>query len=158
MGLNINDAMRIKLGDSFKHITNTLESRGIDYKIPYKGRGLQSENTDEQSIVLYLEKYGVELNIMNGKVIYIKTSDLKSNTLIDINDTHNTVEVLNAIISKISELFGVTKRDITVETFDGERYNTVLKLKMEETHTVRVSVLCDAHNIAHIHTVRLLVK
>ena len=158
VGLNINDTLRIKLGDSFERITSTMDKEGIKYKIPYKGKDVKSDNMNEQSIVMFLETFGAELNILNDKIIYIKSYDLKSNTLFDITEHKGTIEILRAIINEISKLFEVPERNITVETFDSKKYTTVLKLKIDATHTVRVGILCNSQNKAHINTVRLIMK
>lgn len=151
IGLNINNKVKVKLGESLDTITNKLDEEEVNYKIPFKGN-----NEAEQSIIILLEKYGVELTISDNKVVYIKSTDYGANILVAISLNDSPVEMLNIIRESLSASIGVDERHIAIESFDMAKLNTVFRIKVGELN-VKISIVCVRNNM-YIHTVGIVYK
>lgn len=156
IGLNICDGVRVKIGDSFEDTIKKLDGMNIKYNIPYMGRDVLSDNIGEQSVIIFLEEYGVELNVVNDEVTYIRTSNINSNAVFKVDVMDKSVNILKNIIKKTADVFEISSDDIILESFEGKNLNTTLKIRKDKDTFIRINIIFNMHNeTAHIHTIRL---
>ncbi len=156
IGLNICDGVRVKIGDSFEDTIKKLDDMNIKYNIPYMGRDVLSDNIGEQSVIIFLEEYGVELNVVNDEVTYIRTSNINSNAVFKVDVMDKSVNILKNIIKKTADVFEISSDDIILESFEGKNLNTTLKIRKDKDTFIRINIIFNMHNeTAHIHTIRL---
>ena len=154
VGLYISEGIRVRIGDTFSSITSKLENSKVDYKIPYDGT---RDINKEKSIILFIEQCGVELTIVDKKVVYIKSYNDTSNTIIDLGDNNDPIIVLQSIILGVGDALGVDTKSIYLESFDSDNYTTTLKIKVDKSKFIRISIRGNKESKAyHINTVRLV--
>ena len=147
IGLNVGSNVYISIGQTFNCIKESLEKAKIEYNIPFDNT---KSNSDNKVIVLYIDKCGVELNIINNKVTYIKSNNYDSNILFEIEDIpDNKAILLKSILKKICDKYSIEYKNIQVESYDTSNLNIVLRLY----NSIKISIICNGRNI-HIHTVK----
>lgn len=154
IGLNIGDNVVVRIGETLQEIKDDLEKSKIEYTVPFKSDE-SADKTEAQVVVMYLEQYGVELNLIDNKVIYIKSTNYESNILAQLDgELSDPISVLNDTKNKISSLFNVAVKDIIVSSYDTNNSSMTLKIKLDTGKYVKISTICDGRNV-HIHTVKV---
>lgn len=150
IGLNIAEGVRVRIGDSLETITSSMDEHNIDYTIPYKAQSRAGIN-----MVMFMEKFGVELNISDNKIIFIKSNNTESNYLMQLSDGMSPVEALLKIKNNMSTNFEVKQSDIRIDKFDGRTLNSTLSIPMVNGGKVKIELIMGAHQKVYMHSIEL---
>jgi len=137
IGLNITQGVRVRLGDTIENVITALTANQIKYT--------HIERTDTQKdlqdIVILMEEYGVELNILNGHITFIKSSNTQANHIANLEEDHPII-TLNLIKLAVMKLFNLEAESIFIDRFDSKTYHTSLSIPYH-TDTIQGTVRLD---------------
>lgn len=150
IGLNIADGVRARVGDTIDKLTTSMKKHNIDYTIPYKNA--VGSNID---MVMFMEKCGVELNIYNNIIIFIKSNNNESNYIMQLNDEMSPVEALKTIKSNLADAFNIKASDIRIDKFDGTSLNSTLSIPISETEKAKIELIMGANQKVYMHSIGL---
>lgn len=150
IGLNIADGVRVSIGDKIEDITDTMNKHKVEYTIPYKTR-----NNNNVEMIMFMEKCGVELNIKNGSITYIKSNNSNSNYIMQLDSEMTAVEALEHIKKTLSSEFKVDESSIRIDRFDGKTMNSMLSIPFKGDLKVKVELIKGAHEKIFMHSIQL---
>lgn len=150
IGLNIVDELKINIGDSIENIKKSLEDRNIEYKI----HDVKGKSDKIKTNIMYIQEQGVEINIEDDSINFIKSSNDKLNYIFAIEEG-NSINMLSQIINNVSSAFSIDKKDITVNEFDGNNLRTIITIKIG-SKALKMSLMLGFNNKVYINTIRLL--
>lgn len=150
IGLNIAEGVRVRVGDTIEKITSSMKEHNIEYVIPYKNE--VGANID---MVMFMEKCGVELNIYNGIIIFIKSNNNESNYIMQLGDSMSPVEALSTIKNNLATAFNIKPSDIRIDKFDGSSLNSTLSIPISNTEKVKIELIMGAHQKVYMHSIGL---
>lgn len=150
IGLNIAEGVRVRIGETLNDVKASLEQNKIKYDIPY-----QAESKGNIDMVMFLEHCGVELNVNNGVLTYIKTNNGDSNFIMQLGQGMTPVEALKTIKKNLAESFKITSSDIRIDRFDGKSLNSALSIPMDNGYKVRLELVMGIHQRVFLHSIQL---
>lgn len=150
IGLNIADGVRVRVGDTLESITSSMEEHNVEYTIPYS-----SEEGNSKEMIMFMEKCGVELNILNGKIVYIKSNNNESNYIMQLKDGMTPIEALMTIRQNLAEAFSIQPNDIRIDRFDGKSLDSMLSIPISGTEKVKIELIMGVHQQIFMHSIAL---
>ncbi len=150
IGLNIADGVRVRVGDTIDSVITSLQKNKIEYNIPYK-----AEESGKVDMVMFLEHCGVELNINNGQLTFIKTNNNESNFIMQLEPGMTPVSALKTIKSNLASEFGIKSTDIRIDRFDGKSLNSALSIPMTHGEKVKLELVMGIHQKVFLHSIQL---
>ena len=150
IGLNIADGVRVRVGDTLESITSSMEEHNVEYTIPYS-----SEEGNSKEMIMFMEKCGVELNILNGKIVYIKSNNNESNYIMQLKDGMTPIEALMTIRQNLAEAFSIQPNDIRIDRFDGKSMDSMLSIPISGTEKVKIELIMGVHKQIFMHSIAL---
>lgn len=150
IGLNIADGVRVRVGDTLESITSSMEEHNVEYTIPYS-----SEEGNSKEMIMFMEKCGVELNILNGKIVYIKSNNNESNYIMQLKDGMTPIEALMTIRQNLAEAFSIQPNDIRIDRFDGNSMDSMLSIPISGTEKVKIELIMGVHQQIFMHSIAL---
>ena len=150
IGLNIADGVRVRVGDTLESITSSMEEHNVEYTIPYS-----SEEGNSKEMIMFMEKCGVELNILNGKIVYIKSNNNESNYIMQLKDGMTPIEALMTIRQNLAEAFSIQPNDIRIDRFDGKSMDSMLSIHISGTEKVKIELIMGVHQQIFMHSIAL---
>lgn len=150
IGLNIVDGVRARVGDTLDSITASMDEHKVEYTIPYRNQS--GSNID---MVMFMEKCGVELNISNGIITFIKSNNNASNYIMQLGQGMTPVEALQTIKENLAKAFNIDKSDIRIDKFDGQSLNSTLSIPISNNKKVKIELLMGAHQKVYMHSIAL---
>ena len=150
IGLNIAEGVRVRVGDTIDSVTSSLEANKIHYEIPYK-----DENKGKIDMIMFLESCGVELNVSNGRLTFIKTNNSDSNFIMQLEQGMSPVEALKTIKGNLAESFNITAQSIRIDRFDGKSLNSALSIPMPNGEKVKLELVMGIHQKVFLHSIQL---
>lgn len=150
IGLNIADGVRVRVGDTLESITSSMEEHNVEYTIPYS-----SEEGNSKEMIMFMEKCGVELNILNGKIVYIKSNNNESNYIMQLKDGMTPIEALMTIRQNLAEAFSIQPNDIRIDRFDGKSMDSTLSIPISGTEKVKIELIMGVHQQIFMHSIAL---
>lgn len=151
IGINVAKELKIGIGDSIEKLKNFTDSSKIKYKIMY-----EDVNNTTIDLVVYMEDYGVEINVKDGYITYIKSNNSELNCITQLSGCKTPTDALKAIKSAVSLKFAIEKRFITIEKFNWEDMYTVLLIYGNSANTIRVELTRGVNNMIFMHSISLL--
>ncbi|MBR1455429.1 MAG: hypothetical protein IJ593_12430 [Lachnospiraceae bacterium] len=152
IGLNILENVRISIGDSTNNIINKLKNSGINYKI------ISNKFNTIDNYVIYIDKYGLEINSENDNIIMIKIVNSNLNRLITV-DSNNPIEMLNKIKNKIKELFDIQdERLINIYRFNSISSSSVVTIPYNENSNVTLNLVRGYDDAIYIEKIKVVKK
>lgn len=150
IGLNIADGVRVRVGDKISDVTESLKQNKIEYEIPY-----QAESRGKIDMVMFLEHCGVELNINNGRLTFIKTNNSDLNFIMQLEQGMTPVEALKKIKQNLADSFKIMSNDIRIDRFDGRSLNSALSIPMDNGEKVKLELVMGIHQKVFLHSIQL---
>lgn len=150
IGLNIADGVRVRVGDTLESITSSMGEHNVEYTIPYS-----SEEGNSKEMIMFMEKCGVELNILNGKIVYIKSNNNESNYIMQLKDGMTPIEALMTIRQNLAEAFSIQPNDIRIDRFDGKSMDSMLSIPISGTEKVKIELIMGVHQQIFMHSIAL---
>ena len=150
IGLNIADGVRVRVGDTLESITSSMEEHNVEYTIPYS-----SEEGNSKEMIMFMEKCGVELNILNGKIVYIKSNNNESNYIMQLKDGMTPIEALMTIRQNLAEAFSIQPNDIRIDRFDCKSMDSMLSIPISGTEKVKIELIMGVHQQIFMHSIAL---
>ena len=150
IGLNIVDGVRARVGDTLDSITTSMDEHKVEYTIPYRNQS--GANID---MVMFMEKCGVELNISNGIITFIKSNNNVSNYIMQLGQGMTPVEALQTIKENLAKAFNIDKSDIRIDKFDGQSLNSTLSIPISNNKKVKIELLMGAQQKVYMHSIAL---
>ena len=152
IGLNILENVRISIGDSTNNIINKLKNSGINYEI------ISNKFNTIDNYVIYIDKYGLEINSENDNIIMIKIVNSNLNRLITV-DSNNPIEMLNKIKNKIKELFDIQdERLINIYRFNSISSSSVVTIPYNENSNVTLNLVRGYDDAIYIEKIKVVKK
>ena len=149
IGLDIVSGLRISIGDNLQIIENRLYTMNIKYTIPYR-----SNNSSVNNIIMYIEQYGVELNTVDGIVVFIKSSNSDLNYLCDADE--NSIKTLDTVKNSVARNFGVDKKVISVERFEARTSKSVISVPFSNNMRVKITAILGLKRRMFVETIELI--
>lgn len=150
IGLNIADGVRVRIGDTLESITKSMDDHKVEYTIPYK-----SGNSGNIDMVMFMEKCGVELNIISNRIVFIKSNNTESNYIMQLTEDMTPVEALKMIKETLAESFNIKVSDIRIDRFDGRSLNSMLSIPISSARKVKIELITGIHNKVYMHSLEL---
>ena len=150
IGLNIADGVRVRIGDKIEDVTANMDKHNVEYTIPYKAQKGRDTN-----MVMFMEQCGVELNIINKMIVFIKSNNTESNYIMQLMDGMSPIEALNKIRENLAESFNIKKADIRIDKFDGTSLNSMLSIPLTGTMKIKLELITGLHNRVYLHSLEL---
>ena len=150
IGLNIADGVRVRVGDTLENVTSSLDKNRIEYNIPYK-----AEKSGKVDMVMFLEHCGVELNVNNGILTFIKTNNNESNFIMQLEQGMSTLDALLTIKNNLAKSFDVPAKDIRIDSFDGKTLNSMLSIPITEVYKVKLELVMGIYQKVFLHSIQL---
>lgn len=150
IGLNIANGVRVRVGDSIDDLTATMERHNVDYTIPYR-----SKKEDKVDMIMFMEKCGVELNISDNIIIFIKSNNNESNYIMQLESGTSPVEALQNIKRNLAEAFNLETSDIRIDKFDGSSLNSTLSIPLDMSNKVKIELITGANQKVYMHSITL---
>lgn len=150
IGLNIAKDVRVRVGDTLASVTTSLDKNKIHYEIPY-----QEEIKGKIDMVMFLENCGVELNISNGRLTFIKTNNNESNLVMKLEPGMAPVSALKTIKNNLAESFSIPASAIRIDRFDGKSLNSALSIPMPNGEKVKLELVMGIHQQVFLHSIQL---
>lgn len=151
IGLNIAEGVRVRVGDTIESIKDSMEEHGIEYSIPY-----ESANGNNKEMIMFMEKCGVELNIINGKIVYIKSNNNESNYIMQLKDGMSPIEALMTIRKNLAGSFNINVSDIRIDRFDGKSMDSMLSIPISDEYKVKIELIMGIHQQVFMHSIALV--
>lgn len=150
IGLNIADGVRVRLGDKIENIVKLLEEKQVDYTIPYKGK-----TGSDINMIMFMESCGVELNIFNDVITYIKCNNSESNYVMQLKNGMQPIDALLTIKQNLAREFNVSEGDIRIDRFDGGSLNSMLSIPITKTHKAKIELVMGAKQKIFMHSISI---
>lgn len=151
IGINIADGVRVSVGDTIESITSSMEEHGVEYTIPY-----QSKTGDKAEMIMFMEKCGVELNIVDGKIVYIKSNNNESNYVMQLKDGMSPIEALTMIRRNLAGAFNINPSDIRIDRFDGRSMDSMLSIPISNQDKVKIELIMGVNQQIFMHSIALV--
>ena len=151
IGLNIAEGVRVRIGDKIGIQTETMDKNGIDYSIPYK----DDKDKNNVSMVMFMEKCGVELNIINDVIVYIKSNNSESNYVMQVSDEMSPVQALLEVRKHLAENFNIGYNDIRIDKFDSNNLNSTLSIPISSVLKAKIELIMGAHKKLYMQSIGL---
>lgn len=150
IGLNIADGVRVRIGDKLDDVTASMDKHNVIYTIPYR-----AESNGDINIVMFMEECGVELNIVNEMIVFIKSNNSESNYIMQLMEGMTPIEALNQIRENLATSFNINKSDIRIDRFDGRSLNSMLSIPLTTTMKIKLELIMGLQNKIYLHSLEL---
>lgn len=152
VGINILDNLRINIGETLNEIENSLIENNISYTIPTP---INKTGKSNGSIIMFIETYGVELNIVDGIVTYIKSNNSKLNYVTTIS-VLTPLLVLLDIKSTLSRRFNIPEESIRIDRFNTKTFDASMSIPYINDTKIRLTVVSSGDRKIHIESIQLV--
>ena len=151
IGLNIAEGVRVRVGDTLESITKSMEEHSVEYEIAYV-----DERDDNTDMVIFMQKYGVELNLFNKRIIFIKSNNTAANYIMELADGMNPVIALTKIRQNLANDFNIKTSDVRIDRFDGSSLNSSLSIPVSKREKVKLELVMGANSKIYLHSIELV--
>lgn len=156
-GLNIVSGVRVRLGDSLDLIKASLDEHNIAYSIPYQNEE-GKDGLVRVNVVMFIEKFGVELNIANNRVTYIKSNNSELNYIMQLNQGMTAVSALSEIKRNIADKFNTDESSIRIDEFNGRTLDSSLSIPLGDGRKVKIMLIMGAHKKVYMSMIKLVTR
>lgn len=150
VGLEIAEGVKINIGETYENTIKALDDTEIEYDIPYN-----KTFGNKKQIIIYMRSEGIELNITDGIVSYIKASNAHRNTLFTLDQNLRGAKALKYIRKRLAEMFDTPESEIQVDEFNAVSYETALTL-VNDKYYMRIRLHKNLKDQIYIQTIRIL--
>ena len=150
IGLNLAEGVRVRVGDTVDELKENMEEHSIEYVIPY-----ETTNGHNKEMIMLMEKCGVELNIVNDRIVFIKSNNTESNYIMQLQHGMSPIEALTTIRKNLAGSFNIDVASIRIDRFDGRSMDSMLSIPVSSSHKVKIELIMGVHQKIFMHSIAL---
>lgn len=151
IGINIAKGVRVRVGDTIEDLQASLDANRVAYEIPYQGKA----SNGKVDMIMFIEHCGVELKVVNGVLILIKTNNGEFNLIMQLDQGMMPIDALKTIKNNLSEAFNIEASSIRIDRFDGKTLNSALSIPISNREKVKLELVMGIHQKVFLHSIEL---
>lgn len=153
LSLNIEESIKVELGEMREELLYDLEQGSIRYSIPF-------DKTNEQDIketIIQIPDLGIEISVENDIVTYIKSGCNEFNQLAELElGKLVNISTVEDIKKQIIDRFKLDAKSMFIEKVNMRAMEMVIVVKDEMDEKCRIHIMSDSRGRVYINTIRYM--